>query len=184
MPRLLSEQDWPIADEEVNRATLAKLLPNATELETIEGNKLYREGTAYNGSYFFVKAGLIVYYMEYEVHAAHFSGLHSVTQTSVWRKLGAGVPKGLASHVLFKYLVPKYPAVMSDKIQTDRGRDFWVDLMGDALDKKLIVELVILNKNVVIPITSEKDLNAFTQGDFNAWGKGLQYEQLRFLIRK
>jgi hypothetical protein len=73
---------------------------------------------------------------------------------------------------------------MSDKIQTDRGRDFWVDLMGDALDKKLIVELVILNKNVVIPITSEKDLNAFTQGDFNAWGKGLQYEQLRFLIRK
>lgn len=164
--------------------TLVKLLPSATEIETIEGKKLYREGTAYNGSYFLVKAGLIGYYMEYEVHAAHFEGLHSVTQTSVWRKLGAGVPKGMASRGLFKYLVPKYPAVMSDKIQTDRGRDFWVDIMGDALEKNLAVELVVLNKNTVIPITSEKDLNTFTNGDFNARGKGLQYEQLRFLIRK
>jgi hypothetical protein len=184
MPRLLSEQDWPIADEEVNRATLAKLLPNATELETIEGNKLYREGTAYDGCLFLQQEGFISYYMEYLVHSAHFNEVHSVTQTSVWRSLSPANPENIASYVMFKYLVPKYPAVMSDKIQTERGRDFWVSIMSKALKKNLVVELVALHKNLVIPITSDAELRQFTRGDLNAWGKGLQYEQLRFLIRK
>lgn len=186
MPRLISDQYWPIADAEVNKDTLAKLLPVATELETRNGFKLYREGTAYDGSYFLVKpdGSSIVYYMEYLVHAAHFSGLHSVTQTSIWRKIGAGVPRGLASNVLFKYLVPRYPAVMSDKIQTTRGRDFWVEIMQEALAKNLTVELVDIIKNEVFPVKTEHDLDMWQQDKTPAWGWGERYEQLRFVIRK
>ena len=182
MPRLVSDQDWPIADPEVNKATLVKLLDTATQVAVSDGNVLYRDGSPYDGSYFLVKEGFICYYMEYVVHAAHFEGTHSVTQTSVWRSLSPSVPRGLPAHVVFKYLVPKYPAVMSDRIQTERGRDFWIDLMAQALEKNLSVEIVPLTTRKVFPIKSQEELREWVATKSGAWG--LQHEQIRFLIKR
>jgi hypothetical protein len=56
----------------------------------------------------------------------------SVTQVEVWRRLGAPQARGLAKFVVFSILLHRYKYIVSDKSQTERGRDFWIDLLGDA----------------------------------------------------
>ncbi len=72
----------------------------------------------------------------YLVHLqmTHLKGLdsRSVTQVEVWRKIGGGLPRGLASHVFFSILLKRFQYIVSDQSQTDRGMEFWLDQLATA----------------------------------------------------
>lgn len=56
----------------------------------------------------------------------------SVTQVEVWRKRGMSIPAGITRHVFFNVLLKRYKYVVSDRAQTERGRDFWFDRLAEA----------------------------------------------------
>ena len=49
---------------------------------------------------------------------------------------------GLARHIMFQLLLPRYGAILSDETQTTEGNSFWINAMVVALQRRLCVYFV------------------------------------------
>jgi hypothetical protein len=197
IPSLCDDEDFDLADPAKNRRKLTGLMARrptqwGDDNELGEGLVLYRLGTpgGTGGSVFLTATdpggSLIAYFMEYKRITKSVIG-SSVTQTKVWRARGMGVPSGFVQGMMLGPLLDEFGAVMSDRLQTEDGKDLWVDFMGLALREKLHVALVDLPHRQVRPLRSSSDLREWSADTKGAgpWAwHSRKHQGLRFLISK
>lgn len=185
MPSLCDATDFGLSNEVFNRSQAVLWLKrNPNLLESIGDSSLYRIGDSANGFIFLYdpRSKFITYYIRYKTKKTKLHGL-SVTQTSLWRSLGAPDTEDITRHVVFDILLKEYPAILSDQLQTDDGRRFWIDLMGKALTRGYQVALVDFTKQLIHPIDSYPALRIWTHETEGAWSwNSMKHRGLRFVI--
>lgn len=168
-----------------NRKKLQLYLEQETEvLEEDEDYKFFLAGSWDDFGYlvkFDKKENEIVYLCKFQVSSLAPAFSKVVTQTEVWRALKT-MP-GIAKKTFFEILIPRYGAILSDKIHTERGKEFWVSCMEEALRKGLKVGVVAGPRFFNKP--EEITLEAFLK-EISTWNKGKENKErdtkIQFLI--
>jgi hypothetical protein len=187
MPSLCDSTDFGLSVNNYNNKTgLSYLKRNPKIIEKLSDvSNLYRLGNKSEGFMFTwnTELQLIGYFVHYKVKSTKFHGL-SVTQTALWRNLLDADSSGLTNKVVFSILLKEYPAILSDKIQTGKGKDFWISLMTKALKLGHKVGLVSFNEQLVHNINSNLELRLWLTDDLSgAWSfNSNQHQALRFII--
>lgn len=190
MPYLCDSTDFGLGKDAANHKFARQLMEKRHKLVLVyelgDGVNVYRSGSMQNGSLFMYNPAteIIGYYVRYETVKKKLTG-HTVTQTAVWRALQEPKASGLTKRVVFEYLLAHYPAIMSDKMQTERGRDFWIDLMFQALARGYRVALADFNMQHLHEIDNAAELRLWYSGDDEhqpAWGDLNRHMALRFII--
>ncbi len=182
MPSLCDSTDFGLSNEDFNKSKGLGLLPGAKHIAHVDEYDLYRSGGRNEGQFFLWDPvqELIVYYMKYKTQAKRFTG-RTVTQVNLWRSLG-DVSPGFTQHMVFGVLLKEYPAILSDSLQTENGKKFWIDLLGRAMRTGHQVGLVDFGSGQVSSITSKAQLRLLEQGD-TAWAwNSPRHSALRFII--
>lgn len=193
MPSLCDSTDWDLDWELGNRKMLDMLrrYGKAVVVKDLgKGLIFYHNATfmANGGAYFVLDTttDTIVYFMEYAVNAATSTIGPTVTQTKVWRSLIAGLPRGFVSWVVFRVLLKRHAAVLSDKLHTEAGKRLWLDLMGFAFrehEYHVILLDAVAKKN--FPLTDMAQLSRWARASKGAWSwNSKRHEGIRFLITK
>lgn len=156
-----SGNDFGLSDPKSNRKKLEHYLENKTE--TLEENDKYEFflfGSWTDWGYLIKydkKEKLILYYCKFQVSPPSKLFPHIVTQTEVWRALNQ--VQGMAKKFLLGFLYEKFGAVMSDKIHTPRGEEFWRAILATAEDMGL--GIAVVGSSQITPKTKEESLNDF-----------------------
>lgn len=185
MPSLSDADDFGLSDKHYNIETARRCLLNVNSkiVANVLGMQLNVINKGSKNIYFITEGSpaFITYYMECKT--INDSNLHMhVTQTSVWRMLASKIPDGFAKAVVFKVLLPKYKRIMSDEIQTIKGKDFWVSLMAKSINLHTVGMWNSESKEFSNFIgTSINDYQDWLISQ-NAWGTLPSYMKYRFYI--
>lgn len=189
-PQLISPLDegHPILVK-VQQACLKALLDNkAKKVGSWNTIPLWLTGSDKDGCYFLAEADTkaqdgILYFVKYSVvRLPRAAGLGAaVRQVLVWRnpKVGVG-PAGVAHHVFFNVLLPKYGALVTDRLQTQRGQQFWEFAVAEALRRGLIVELLNQSKQKTKRVHSTEELYGLRD---TIWGPTLWFRDVLLVIK-
>lgn len=188
MPSLCDVEDFGLSNIEFNQAKAQKLLRSNPVLqgEPATGLKLYRKGSHTDGTFFVVdESETIIYYRVYTEIRSQPLG-PSVTQTSVWRALTGGLPSGFVGGMMLGPLLEEYGILLSDRIQTERGKELWVTTMSIALRSGHEVGLFNMRNNTLHEFSSQ-DLTRWSSepSEDNPWSfNSMKHQGLRFFIKK
>ena len=113
----------------------------------------------------------------------------SVTQIAVWRSLLKGtVTSGLPKFVFEKILLRRYQYIVSDTAQSDRGKDFWILRLGDAVNSGHEVGVFDVDEpaDKIIWVSTQREFEDWMKvHQAHAWGKVFNHhEQIRFVIKR
>lgn len=176
MPQLihLSKAEVEAAKKNVTKLYSQKKL---TFIEKYKGADLYFEGDDLNQSWSLFHEGVLVYFVLAK-KVQLFNG-DAVRQTLVDRSKGHAVSAGIAQHVIFKKLIPKYHAIASDCQQSSDGLGLWTNLIGSILVDKPQLTVSLLNTNdkteQVIHTPAELDSH-------HVWGESTYYQRFILVI--
>jgi hypothetical protein len=187
MPGLCDVTDFGLSDERKNAKKAIILLGKKKEsLEETPTHDFFRTGDWESGGYLVLynkEWKLISYLVKFEVHNGVMNFRRLVTQVAVWQSLTDPASKGRAEKVFFEILLPKYKAIMSDKLQTPRGRDFWIRNMALADSRGYQIAFVDQDKRTIEIYQKNTTINRWIQ-NMNTWGTHVKHEGEKFLIFK
>lgn len=101
------------------------------------GGSLYTVGDQSNGYYYLVVDDSITYFVRYR--AIKGNGNKFGRQVLVARVASSIESSGLALHVFYHYLLPRFKSIISDTMQTERGKAFWDYALAKAFQRNLYV---------------------------------------------
>lgn len=182
MPSLCDSTDFGLSDPQANKKFAASLTRKKCYPLHFRKN-LFRCGSDEDGCIFLFnpESKQIEYYIKYKKLVKNLTG-QSVTQTALWRDLASEEATDLTNEIVFAYLIPKYGAIMSDKIQTDAGQQFWIRLMTRALKSGFKVKLADYGSQELQIIESNAELRLWLTDD-RAWSyKSIRHQAIRFII--
>lgn len=188
MPSLCDSTDFGLTSEEKNKEFLQKLMKRKVEiLESDDKSVLYYTGSEDGGYYFLVstKEQLLVYVSQYKKKRVIIDDIHTITQVCVWRAIGFDLPMltGIVRRVIFQYYIPRMHRLMSDRIQTERGRDLWLDLLGIALSRGLHVAIIDFNAKKMLEIDSKAELRLYDSYINKLWKwNSMKHQALRLML--
>ena len=126
----------------------------------------------------------IVCYMEYEIQSCDFINQDWGTQIMVWRGGNAyEIFSGLSMYVLFEILLPKVKVIMTDTIQTPKGKDFWEMIIRYSFNKNKKLKVYFINfqdKTFTLIPTYQKSINLYNK--FKPWKDNDINKNYRFAI--
>ena len=186
-PSLTDSTDFGMNIDSSSDQFLSKLMNSKPRLLEDRGSsKLYVTGTQ-KGYYFLVSSkNKLIYFNKYIDINKGLVGKPTVTQIAVWRAMGGPLSSiGVVKSTIFRYMLPRFKILMSDRIQTLDGRRLWLDLMGTALDEDYHVALVDFQMRKVLSLESLTELRIWDQMKDGAWSwNSNKHQGLRFLISK
>ena len=182
--------NFNLDDLSFNKSFTQKLMKKITE--TIEDNsdyKVYRTGDGNEGWIFLynIIRKTSDYVVQYKVRKWNWLE-KTVTQCIIWRDNTSNLANDITTRILFGYLLQNYPAIMSDRLQTKNGNDFWMRQMARAISRNYRVGIANCNRHDVDWYDSAQD------GLFQDWIKSqdtfgirrypddLDYQALRYVI--
>jgi hypothetical protein len=89
------------------------------------------------------------YVVQYATRRWPFLNSRTVTQVEIWRDPTSPFAAGVTKRMFFDYLLARYGAIMSDRVQTPQGHDFWQTRLRDAVQLGLHAGVVGLNEKQV-----------------------------------
>jgi len=139
MPFLETQYYWTKWDNSVsNRAWVAKMLPVSQHVGTWECQNVFHCRQNDKASYYFVvQEGKAIYAVRYSV--TELKGLKATCQTSVWRDKDSPTAVSVAAWVFFHKLLPRFGNIVSDAVQSQEGKAFWIRRSAEALRLGLYV---------------------------------------------
>ena len=178
-PQYAQETSFGLDNRAYNQTTAKKMLANHhTVLGTMGGGQLI-EADSTVALIMMRSEPVVVYYVKLDGLTV---GSLSVTQVKVWR--GDGAPSGITKKIFFRLLKIK-PVIMSDSMQTIRGKDFWKDRMRDGVNDNLNVGLADLTENIVSWFDPHiQSYDAWLADHEDAWGYEDAHKDFRFLISR
>lgn len=140
-PYLLDPTQFGLDDIHKNQQRLADIkrkYPVKT-LGDYRGQQLDEYLVGPNESYIIAKDDLgkgsqIVYLAHLNIERLKPLADQSATQVEVWRTAGSFIRPQITKHVFFEILLKRYKFVVSDRAQTEKGRDFWFSRLSEADD--------------------------------------------------
>lgn len=187
VPRQIDPTKFQLDDLAINRALVARQASRVTEvIEQSADYRIVRTGDGNHGWIFLdnIANQTADYVVQYAARRWNWLPL-TVTQCLLWRNPGSRFVRHLTARMFFDYLLIRFPAVLSDRLQTENGHDFWIMRLVDAIG---------LNHRVGIVNMSQHQVTWFdpaTDGDFDLWrrqqdtfGRAERYQAIRYLITK
>lgn len=97
------------------------------------GLPVYHFGDDANGYYvqYSPEKNAVLYFVAYKMIKG--GGIRFGRQILVWADRTQTYTVGLAPHIFWKILLPRFKALIADTQQTDHGRAFWRQRLGEAL---------------------------------------------------
>jgi hypothetical protein len=194
-PFLLDEAYKPHkwVKESSNKENTALLLNSARLIQDYKESEeqgvnysLYVADTKSGETYFLydLEDQISVYVAEIEKNQ-FIKPLHSaVCQVSIWRDKGAVGVMNVAPYIFWNILYKRYGSIISDSIQSDDGKAFWLRRVDEAKHRGLVVAVVDLTPDLKI-----MKLFAFVSGQDwlkrnakRVWGTDDQHTHRRLLI--
>lgn len=81
-----------------------------------------------------------------------------VESLDIWQSIRT---RGLARFWVFDFILKNYKFMMSDKIHTVRGKEFWKRLVDDSLNEKINVFVLNIKTKEKIPLTNFKEVDNY-----------------------
>lgn len=183
MPYLDAGQiDWGLSDPVRNgrRSGLIQHTPH-TILRSDQFGALYRRVRPQGGDFAHIatKTGLITYFMEYTTTQRGVFG-KSATQIKVWATIAPGMV-GIAADIFFNVMLAEFDSMISDRIQTDDGRRFWLRRMAEAIQKGMHVGL--LDHGMPMPYDAQIGFQPWL-AKVDGWGQNPEHHERLFYISK
>lgn len=109
-----------------------------------------------------------------------------MTQIAIWTDYTSrytDLPSGerVSKYVFFNILLPLADAIVSDALQTDDGRRFWINRTKESILKNLHVYAVFKDQNRIYKIDSVEKLRKHQNG---IWGDERAFENRKLFISK
>ncbi len=186
MPSLTDSTDFGLTNDGLNRKLLDSLLKKKPKVLEDRGDSvLYVTGNE-KGYYFLVEDQRIAYLSKYQKSNKKMVGHSTVTQVAVWLALDAPLSAGgTVTNTIFKHMLPRFGAIMSDRIQTLDGRRLWIRLLALGLKYNYHVALADFHGRRVLEIGSMAELRLWDQIKDGIWSwNSNKHQGLRFLISK
>jgi hypothetical protein len=141
---------------------------------------VYNFGNFSHGYVVLFDGEMVHYFVEYK--KVKNDSLRFGRQIYVWRNPESGLPSaGFARHVMFNILLPKFGALITDKLQTRKGASLWSNALAYAFasgglhcyfyDRRT-------SPSKLIPLYDQEDIGAWGK---EIWGNGPDF-QLTFAI--
>lgn len=126
-----------------------------------------------------IKKDRVIYIVEYTNGVMNLGAAKTpaITQIKVWVDDTDKRTDNLPAWVFFTHLLHK-GAIITDYMQSDAGRRFWLKRLHRALEKNLHVYYTDFNKQVWSKVVNVGD----TIEKHNPWGDGEVHRQRRFII--
>jgi hypothetical protein len=104
----------------------------------------------------------------------------SVTQVEVWRLLTSPETRGIAPYVFCKILLKRSRYIVSDSIQTEKGKDFWIAMLATCNKDGYRVGVIVEDD---VTWSEHQTFQAWIRVMINTgWGKDDIHEKIRFVI--
>ena len=160
LPQLISGKDFALKrildNEETNKEMYRELTKKSTKKEILN--------LAPNGQLLWIGHKIFLvdhdnqridYYMQYEIQ--HIFKIKTVTQIAIWTEYMSryrDMPNGerVSKYVFFNILLPLADAVVTDALQTDDGRRFWINRVTESILASLHVYAVFKDKNRIYKV--------------------------------
>jgi len=142
-PQMVPNTEFGLSKDASNEKFAAELLKKRKHTyEETDDKILFKTGDGVNGYIALLNKGssLLDYVIKYEGSKRKALG-RAVTQVMIWRRRGSPYVQGLTRKVFFEILLKEWPAIMSDRQQTEDGMMFWDDRMAEATTMNLKVGL-------------------------------------------
>lgn len=148
---------------------------------SFSGADVYDIGDKQNRYIVLVKHNAIVYFVH--VSQVKDGALRFGRQVLLWRNTKSIYSASFPSHVFFDILLPEYGAVITDTLQTEKGKLFWQTLVALVLQKKHPGYIYFYNKDKrpleFVEVTSVDQLNDLAP---DIWGEKTPFQRRLLII--
>lgn len=187
LPQLISGKDFTLKkildNEDSNKKMYRELTKKSTKKEILK--------IAPNGQLFWVGHKIFLvdndnqridYYMQYEIQ--HIFKIKTVTQIAIWADYISqyiNLPSGerVSKYVFFNILLPLTDTIVTDALQTDDGRRFWINRVTESIKAGLHVYAVFKDKNRIYKVDSLETLRKLKD---DIWGDEKTYLNRKLFI--
>ncbi len=143
--------------------TLA-LIKSKRKISELNEGVLYNVGDLQNG-YYFLEDPVegVIYFVRYKQIKANGNLLGR--QILVWRDEDCLNASGVARHVFYRVLLPKFKALCADTQQTSNGKRFWFNRLTESLNSKKYYVYALDRRsspNELTKLNSLRELNNLT----------------------
>jgi hypothetical protein len=179
----------PFDDPGHNQQFAAKTLKREVEeIERGPGYRIIRTGDGHRGWIMLYNEAekKADYTIQYLTRQWPFLNSRTVTQVITWRDATSPFAANITKHIFYDVLLDRYPAIMSDLVQTPQGNDFWRRRMLDASQKGLRVGVVQVNQRTVdwFDPSAGLSLGQWLGPPSKTYDSAKHYEMIRYLIMK
>lgn len=184
--REVQPTNFGLDDPARNQAFVRKNLPRVVEvIEQTPDYEIARTGDGQHGWIFLYnkRDQTVDYVVQYATRNWPWLANRSVTQCLLWRDDTSPFVGGITKRMFFDYLLPRYGIIISDRLQTAGGHDFWRRRMTDAVANGFRVGVAYLNEHHVRWYDAVKD------GGYRGWlqaqdtyGSQRKHEAIRYVI--
>jgi len=170
-----------------NQSTTSEWMPRSTHIMDLVNADLYRrisideEGPI---EWFFAvdrETSLTQYAVK--VADVHLPPLRAGCQVGVWADQNFATPTPFAATVFWEILFARHDMI-SDKIQTEFGRRFWIKRIGEAYQKHLCIYLLKVSGSKIVYIERLRTIQNFNGKLRDIWGSGVKMQNVRLAITK
>lgn len=145
------------------------------------GGELFSVGDDTNGYYYLKVDDDLIYFVRYRRVKAN--GNSFGRQVLVARKRSNILSTGVALHVFYKYLLPRFGALVSDTQQTQHGKAFWDYAIAAAFKRAILVYFLDrrATPNRVLRMSTPKDVDLNSK---EIWGTEQGHLRTHVVISK
>jgi hypothetical protein len=169
----------PVLNSRTRGPLLNRLLASPKRKQVDKNKELYYSELS-NKPYFFCFTGSDIYYIV-RLKLVTCLGLSFWCQTSVWRDKNFFIYANIAHDVYWGYVFKKWNRVLSDRVHTPDGKNFWARRVEEAFKKKYKVYLIDTEKDSG---TELKNYEHFLYHRPEIWGSSPDYQNIRLGITK
>lgn len=184
-PQWIEPTQFNLDNPEMNKKFAADQLTKASEIiEDTADYKMIRTGDGNNGWIFLynISKQTADYVVQYK--ARNWNWLpQTVTQCVLWNNPASQLIRNATTRMFFGYLLQNYPAIMSDRLQTDNGHRFWQRRMADAANRNYHIGVANTVKHTVnwYDPTGNLDIDDWLRGQ-DSFGKDERYQNMRYIV--
>jgi len=182
-PRFSSPDDFGLNDAKMNEMK-AKILLADPNCRKIKDNLYSVEPTEDGENVLFEVKKLstmtqIVYYVSFQLEKLSLLPRESITQVALWKSL---LSSNDASDRFWKYIFPKTGLAVSDRVQTEKGRKFWLYLVDQASKRGVYPYLLDFRRKRIIDL--DEGVDSFFKLSNTAYSDYAETEQFRWCLSK
>lgn len=146
-PERIPAQQFNLDNLDANQAFLKSKINKIQEIiEDSTDYRIFRTGDKNNGWIILENYSRQTVDYVVQIKAKNWNWLPlTATQCILWRDPSSPYVQNITTKIFFNFILQNYPMIMSDKLQTDNGQQFWLRQMATATTRNYEVGVANLN---------------------------------------